>query len=83
MRRWRCRRPGALDQHSLGCDLVVAAELFDDNIDTYCLDALNDRSYAAFGTGDGRIYGSADGGLTWLELITGLPPVQHLLLVPD
>jgi hypothetical protein len=43
----------------------------------------NDGSYAAFGTGDGRIYGSDDGGLTWLELITGLPPVQHLLLVPD
>jgi hypothetical protein len=58
-------------------------EWFDDNIDTYCLDALNDGSYAVFGTGDGRIYGSDDGGLTWLELITGLPPVQHLLLVPD
>lgn len=46
------------------------AEWFDDNIDTYCLDALNDGSYAAFGTGDGPIYGSDDGGLTWLELIT-------------
>jgi hypothetical protein len=58
-------------------------EWFDDNIDTYCLDALNDGSYAAFGTGDGRIYGSDDGGLMWLELIKELPPVQHLLLVPD
>jgi hypothetical protein len=53
------------------------------NIDTYCLDALNDGSYAAFGTADGRVYGSDDGGLTWLELVTGLPPVQHLLVVPD
>jgi hypothetical protein len=58
-------------------------EWFDDNIDTYCLDALNDGSFAAFGTADGRVYGSNDGGLTWLELVTGLPPVQHVLLVPD
>lgn len=56
---------------------------FGDNIDTYCLDALNDGSYAAFGTADGHVYGSDDGGTTWLELVTGLPPVQHLLLVPD
>ena len=39
--------------------------------------------YAAFATADGRVYGSDDGGLRWLELITGLPSVQHLLLVPD
>jgi hypothetical protein len=56
---------------------------FDENIDTYCLDALNDGSYTAFGTADGRVYGSDDGGDRWLELITGLPSVQHLLLVPD
>jgi hypothetical protein len=56
---------------------------FDENIDTCCLDALNDGSYAAIGTADGRVYGSDDGGLRWLELITGLPSVQHLLLVPD
>jgi hypothetical protein len=58
-------------------------EWFDDNIDTYCLDALNDGSYAAFGTADGRVFGSDDGGVTWVELATGLPPVNHVLLVPD
>ncbi len=58
-------------------------EWFDENIDTYCLDALNDGSYAAFGTADGRVYTSDDGGLTWRELITGLGSVQHVLLVPD
>jgi hypothetical protein len=58
-------------------------EWFEDNIDTYCLDALNDGSYAAFGTTDGRVYGSQDCGLTWLELVTELPPAQHLLIVPD
>jgi hypothetical protein len=58
-------------------------EWFDDNVDTYRLDALNDGSYAAFGTADGRVYGSYDGGLTWVELVAGLAPVHHLLLVPD
>ena len=58
-------------------------EWFDGNIDTYCLDALNDGSFAAFGTADGHVYRSDDGGLTWRELVTGLPPVQHVLLVPD
>jgi hypothetical protein len=56
---------------------------FDDNIDSYCLDALNDGSFAALGTADGRLFGSDDGGVTWGELAAGLPPVQHLLLVPD
>ena len=58
-------------------------EWFDDNIDTYCLDAVNDGSYAAFGTTDGRVYGSDDVGATWLELASGLSPVQHLLLVVE
>ena len=53
-------------------------EWFDENIDTDCLDALNDGSYAAFGTADGRVYGSDDGGLRWLELITGRgDPHEH------
>jgi hypothetical protein len=58
-------------------------EWFDDNIDTYCLDALNDGSYAAFGTAEGHVYASGDGGFTWAAIVTGLPPVQHLLIVPD
>ena len=57
-------------------------EWFDDNIDTYRLDALNDGSYAAFGTADGRVYGSDD-GVSWVEVANGLPPVHHLLLTPD
>jgi hypothetical protein len=56
---------------------------FEDNIDTYCLDALNDGSYAAFGTHDGRVYASDDCGVTWLELATGLRSVASLLIVPD
>jgi BNR/Asp-box repeat len=57
-------------------------EWFEDNIDTSCLDALNDGSYAAFGTADGAVYASDDGGVTWHEVTTGLPPVHHLLVVP-
>ena len=58
-------------------------EWFDDNIDTYCLDALNDGSFATFGTAEGEVYASDDAGITWHELGTGLAPVQHLLIVPD
>ena len=64
------------------CDGRPAA-WFADNIDTYCLDALNDGSFAAFGTGDGHLFGSADAGATWGELASGLPPIQHVLVVPD
>jgi hypothetical protein len=56
---------------------------FDDNIDTFCLDALNDGSFAAFGVAEGRVFGSDDAGSTWHELTAGLPPVQHLLVLAD
>jgi hypothetical protein len=55
---------------------------FEDNIDTYCLDALNDGSYAAFGTTDGRLYGSQDGGETWTQVATLPRRVHHVLIVP-
>jgi hypothetical protein len=55
---------------------------FDNNIDSYCLDALPDGSLAAFGTSDGRVYASMDGGSTWDERASGLPPVQRVLVMP-
>jgi hypothetical protein len=58
-------------------------EWFDGNIDSYCLDALNDGSSVAFGTADGRVFGSHDAGATWADVAAGLPPVQHVLVVPD
>ena len=57
-------------------------EWFDDNIDTYRLDALPDGAFASFGTSDGHLYGSTDEGATWNELAAGLPPVQRVLLQP-
>jgi hypothetical protein len=58
-------------------------EWFDDNIDTYCLDALNDGSYAAFGIGDGRVYGSRDGGTSWANVATMSGAAHSVLVVPD
>jgi hypothetical protein len=55
---------------------------FDDNIDTYCLDAVPDGSFAAFGTSDGRVFASGDAGTTWGELASGLPPVLRVLVLP-
>jgi hypothetical protein len=56
---------------------------FDDNIDTYCLDSLNDGSFAAFGTAAGGLFCSEDRGRLWRELRADLPAVQHVLVVPD
>jgi hypothetical protein len=56
---------------------------FEGNIDTGCLDAANDGSFAAFGTEDGRVFASDDGARRWRELATGLPGIHHLLVVPD
>ena len=56
---------------------------FSDNIDTFCLDALNDGSFAAFGTSDGRLFGSEDAGSTWRELSSDLGAVLHILVLPD
>ena len=57
-------------------------EWFERNIDTFCLDALPDGSFAAFGTSDGRVYGSTDQGATWGERAGGLPAVQRVLVLP-
>jgi hypothetical protein len=57
-------------------------EWFEQNIDTYCLDALPDGDVAAFGTTSGSLYRSRDGGRTWGELSTGLPAVRRVLVMP-
>jgi hypothetical protein len=57
-------------------------EWFDDNIDTYCLDALPDGSLAAFGTSDGRLFRSRNEGGSWSELASGLPAVRRVLVLP-
>lgn len=57
-------------------------EWFEDNIDTYCLDALPDGSLAAFGTTDGRLFVTSDQGATWNQQGSGLPIVQRVLVLP-
>jgi len=56
-------------------------EWFDDNIDSMCLDALPDGSFAAFGTSDGQLFGSVDAGSSWTELASGLPVILRVLVV--
>lgn len=46
---------------------------FDDNIDTACLDA--NESFVVCGTGDGRLFRSADEGMRWSLLAEGLPAI--------
>ena len=55
---------------------------FDHNIDSYCLDALPDGSFAAFGTSEGRVYASTDAGSNWDERAFGLPSIQRVLVMP-
>lgn len=55
---------------------------FDGNLDSYHLDALPEGDVAAFGTADGSIYASTDGGATWSELAADLPQVRRVLLMP-
>jgi hypothetical protein len=56
-------------------------EWFEDNIDSHCLDAMPEDDVAAFGTSDGRVFTSADQGITWAELAAGLPAVHCLRVV--
>jgi hypothetical protein len=57
-------------------------EWFDDNIDSPCLDALPEGSVAAFGTADGEVFTSIDGGKTWETMASGLPRVNCVLTLP-
>ena len=52
----------------------------DGNIDTYCLDADPDGTFVAFGTADGRVFGSQDSGTSWGELASGLPAIHRVLV---
>lgn len=57
------------------CDLPS----FSDNIDTGCLAAAEDL--VAFGTRDGDVYASSDGGRTWDAIARDLPPIRGLTLL--
>jgi hypothetical protein len=51
---------------------------FDDNIDTACLAA--NGSFAVFGTDDGRVYRSLDGGGHWGLVTKGLPTITAVTI---
>jgi len=60
----------------------AGAGWFDGNIDSHWLDALPDGTLAAFGTADGHLFASTDGGATWDELAADLPQVRRVLVMP-
>jgi hypothetical protein len=68
---------GAFDQCRAGLP-----EWFEDNIDSYCLDAPPDGPVAALGTSDGRVYATTDVGSTWTQIAEGLPAIQRVLVAP-
>jgi photosystem II stability/assembly factor-like uncharacterized protein len=53
-------------------------EWFEDNIDTRCV--AGSGAMAAFGTEDGRVFVSKDGGTTWEPARDVLAPVRRVLL---
>jgi hypothetical protein len=53
-------------------------EWFEDNIDTGCLAAAD--TVAAFGTTDGELYVSEDGGRSWTQAAQGLAPVRAVAI---
>lgn len=55
---------------------------FEDNIDSFCLDALRLGPLAAFGTSDGDLYVSDDSGSSWTQLASALPSVNRVLVLP-
>ena len=74
----------ALYRRSVGSDgpfekcEVGLPEWFGQNIDTFCLAGLG--SAFAFGTDDGQVFASSDGGEIWALVAEGLPPVRCLAL---
>ena len=54
---------------------------FDGNIDTGCLVA--DGSFAAFGTRDGRVFASDDGGDSWWVIAAIDAQIDCLTIAPD
>jgi hypothetical protein len=73
---------GASDGGPLERCAAGLPEWFDDNVDSACLDAIPDEGIAAFGTGDGRVFASADEGSTWAEAGSGLPSIRCVLVMP-
>ena len=55
---------------------------FDTNIDSYCLDALPGGELAAIGTNDGRAFSSMNQGATWSLVVSDLPRVLCVLVLP-
>ncbi len=58
----------------------VEPQWFDAPINTHCLQAYGND--VAFGTRFGEVYVSRDRGVEWYQVISGLPAIQCLLVLP-
>jgi hypothetical protein len=72
---------GTLDGPSFERCREGLPEWFDDNIDSYWLDAIPSGELAAFGTSDGTLFASTNQGAGWAEVASGLPPIRRVLVV--
>ena len=68
------RQPCDGDRAFERCDLPS----FPDNIDTGCLDAVEE--IAAFGTRQGEVFMSSDHGGSWNKVADDLPPIQNVVI---
>lgn len=73
---------GTLDGPSFERVQQGLPEWFEDNIDSYWLDAIPSGELAAFGTSDGRLFASTNQGATWAEVASDLPTIRCVLTVP-
>jgi hypothetical protein len=64
-----------------GGPLERCTDVFDRNVDSAWLDAAGDL--AAFGTEDGRVFASTDGGAAWTDVASDLPAIHRVLVLPD
>jgi hypothetical protein len=55
---------------------------FNTNIDSHCLDALPGGGLAAIGTDDGRVLASLNQGGSWSTVVSDLPKVLCILVLP-
>ena len=72
---------GGLDGRNLERCRRGLPEWFDHNIDSHCLDARPDGSFAAFATSYGCVFASDDQGATWSELASSFPGVRCLVVI--
>jgi photosystem II stability/assembly factor-like uncharacterized protein len=74
------RRPLSLSAPFVKCEQGLPT-WFPHNINTACLTSFQGKTI--FGTEEGQLFASEDAGETWHEVISGLPAIQGVSIVPS